>query len=176
MRSYASRQDRQLDEGVLAVAVTWAEPLRGVVLPRGLALRQLADGKELRCIWSGKRLEVTTLDIDHCLPWAAWPCSDLWNLMPAHRSINQHKKRDRLPSEAVLQTAQELIQDWWQRAYLAGQRSCCRGGSWMKPEASLPGSSGSRRKQRRRAKDVFEALRLQRLRLRHDQQVPEWAG
>jgi hypothetical protein len=26
------------------------------------------------------------------------------------------------------------------------------------------------------ATDVFEALRVQRLRLRHDQQVPEWDG
>ena len=71
MRGYADRQDRQLDEGVLAVSMVWAEPLRDVALPRRLALRRLAEGGDLRCVWSGRRLEAATLDIDHCLPWAA---------------------------------------------------------------------------------------------------------
>jgi tripartite-type tricarboxylate transporter receptor subunit TctC len=34
------------------------------------------------------------LDIDHCLPWSAWPCGDLWNLLPASPRVNQHLKRD----------------------------------------------------------------------------------
>ncbi|MGI4800216.1 MAG: methyltransferase domain-containing protein [Janthinobacterium lividum] len=173
MRGYASRQDRQLDEGALSVAMTWAEPLRDVAEPRRLALRRLANGEDLRCVWSGKRLEQGTLDIDHCLPWAAWPCSDLWNLMPAHRNINQHKKRDRLPSEALLQTAQQLIQEWWQRAYL--QDSVLLPKRFVdEARASLPGLREPARTVA--GEDVFGALQLQRLRLRHDQQVPEWAG
>lgn len=27
-------------------------------------------------------------DIDHCFPWRAWPCDDLWNLLPTHRAVN----------------------------------------------------------------------------------------
>lgn len=41
-----------------------------------------------------------TLDIDHALPWAAWPCSDRWNLLPAHRRVNQHQKHDLLPERS----------------------------------------------------------------------------
>lgn len=172
MRGYAGRQDRKLDEGELAVAMTWAEPLRDVAMPRSLALRQLAAGETLHCVWSGKRLEAGTLDIDHCLPWAAWPCSDLWNLMPAHRSVNQHQKKHRLPAEALLQAAQERIQGWWQRAYL--QDSVLLPQRFMdEARASLP---GLRRPVEMTIldEDVFGVLRLQRLRLRHDQQVPEW--
>jgi hypothetical protein len=38
--------------------------------------------------------------------------------------------------------------------------------------ASLPGIGGSTNI----PSEVFAALRVQRLRLRHDQQAPEWAG
>ncbi len=55
--------------------------------PRGIALRTLAPGHVLHCVWTGQRLNAATLDIDHCLPWAAWSCSDLWNLVPAHRRV-----------------------------------------------------------------------------------------
>ncbi|MGI4807736.1 MAG: HNH endonuclease domain-containing protein, partial [Janthinobacterium lividum] len=157
--------------GVLAVAMTWAEPRRDVALPRGLALRHLAEDRGLYCIWSGKRLDVGTLDIDHCLPWAAWSCSDLWNLMPAHRSVNQHQKKDKLTAESLLQTAQDRIQDWWQRAYL--QDSILLPQRFVdEARASLPGLW----KAKVVGEDVFGALLLQRLRLRHDQQALEWVG
>jgi hypothetical protein len=50
---------------------------------------------------------ILTLDIDHLFPWAAWPCSDLWNLPPVHRIVNQKFKRDRLPSAATLSRAED---------------------------------------------------------------------
>lgn len=98
MRGYAERQGRVLDEGRIGAAMTWADPVRDVSLPRGIALQALAQGSPVHCVWTGRRLDATVLDIDHCLPWAAWPCGDLWNLLPAHRRVNQHQKRDRLPS------------------------------------------------------------------------------
>lgn len=49
MRGYAGRQDRMLNEGVVAVSTTWAEPLRDVALPRSLALRQLVEGAGIQC-------------------------------------------------------------------------------------------------------------------------------
>ncbi len=143
MRGYAAGQGRTLDEGALGVAMTWSEPSREVAPARERALALLGAGEALHCVWSGRRLEVATLDIDHCLPWSAWPCGDLWNLLPAHRRVNQHHKRDRL------------------RRFAEEARS------------SLPGLDGTAAPD---PGEVFAALRMQRLRLRHDQQVPEWAG
>ena len=112
MRTYAARQGRTLEEGRIAVAMTWSDPDRDVGVARGLALRRIEAGKTVQCVWSGRRLEPTTLDIDHCLPWSAWPCSDHWNLMPAHRKVNQNEKRDRLPSGEALRRAGDGITAW----------------------------------------------------------------
>lgn len=173
MRGYAAGQGRTLDLGVLATAMTWAEPSRDVALPRTLALRLLERGDVLHCVWSGKRLEPTTFDIDHCLPWSAWPCADLWNLLPTHRTVNQHAKRDRLPAETLLQAARAPIVGWWEAAYLKGEMLPRRFAE--EARASLPGLSGDATAPAP-PDAVFAAVSLQRLRLRHDQQVPEWGG
>ena len=170
MRGYAASQDRSLDPGVLAAAMTWAEPSRDVALPRTLALRLLGRGNALHCVWSGKRLEPATLDIDHCLPWSAWPCGDLWNLLPAHRAVNQHVKRDRLPAEMLLQAARVPILGWWEAAYTEGEVIPRRFAE--EARASLPGLSSDAAVPTL-PDAVFAAVSLQRLRLRHDQQVPE---
>jgi hypothetical protein len=36
-----------------------------------------------------------------------WPCSDLWNLLPASRHVNQRLKRDRLVDAATLASARD---------------------------------------------------------------------
>lgn len=173
MRGYAVSQDRSLDPGMFAAAMTWAEPSRDVALPRSLALRLLERGNTLHCVWSGKRLEPMTLDIDHCLPWSAWPCGDLWNLLPAHRTVNQHAKRDRLPTETLLQAARVSILRWWEAAYEQGELLPRRFAE--EARASLPGLAGDAGVPPL-PDAVFAAVSLQRLRLRHDQQVPEWGG
>ena len=173
MRSYAARQQRTLDENLLGAAMTWSEPARDTTLPRAQALALLQAGEALHCVWSGRRLEVGSLDIDHCLPWTAWPCGDLWNLLPAHPRVNQHQKRDRLPADALLRRVADPIQDWWQRAYLDEATPLLPRRFADEARASLPGLG---RPVALVADEVFAALRVQRLRLRHDQQVPEWAG
>jgi hypothetical protein len=173
MRGYAARQGRILDEGVLGVAMTWSEPARDMALPREKAIALLQAGKTLHCVWSGRRLEMATLDIDHCLPWTAWPCGDRWNLLPAHRRVNQHEKRDRLPADDLLRRAAAPIQEWWQRAYLDGSSPLLPRRFSDEARASLPGLGGPDAPP---AEEVFAALRVQRLRLRHNQQVPEWTG
>jgi hypothetical protein len=89
--------------------------------------------------------------------------------------VNQRLKRDRLPSALTLAGAEERVIGWWQTGYLAA------GDTWLparfghEARASLPGL----RSEVADAHDperVFAAVGLQRLRLRHDQQVPEWTA
>ncbi|MDE0531127.1 MAG: hypothetical protein OXI01_06715 [Albidovulum sp.] len=112
------------------------------------------------------------LDIDHCLPWTAWACGDLWNLMPAHRAVNQREKRARLPTDRLLQSAQERVVNWWEAAYVKNDAPIVSERFWLEAKSSLPTVDlGDKR-----LSDVFEAVCLQRIRLKHDQQVPEWSG
>ena len=170
-KGYAKRQGRQIDDARLAAAMAWSDPDRDVSEARREAERLLATG-DLTCVWSGKRLVAHGFDIDHCLPWAIWPCGDLWNLMPVHRRINQHEKRDRLPGDRILRSAQERILTWWHSAYRDRSRPILAERFTMEAAASLPGITSSTP----HLDDVYSALSLQRMRLRQNQQVPEWSG
>ena len=145
---YGAKQGRSLDEARLAAAMTWSDPSRDVRVPRERA-EQLLAARRLYCVWSGKRLTAANLDIDHCFPWTVWPCGDLWNLMPAHRKVNQHEKRDRLPADPLLRTAQERILDWWNAAYREqsgpSAGAALRTGSVGEPAWRRRGGRGSRR-------------------------------
>jgi hypothetical protein len=175
MRAYAERQGRVLDERQLGAAMTWADPARDVVVPREIALRTLAAGGSVHCVWTGQRLQPATLDIDHCTPRSAWPCGDLWNLLPAHRRVNQHLKRDRLPSAAVLRQARDGVIIWWQSAYLCADSAFLQRRFAEEARASLPALVGPIANTPD-VDDVYAAVELQRLRLHQDQQGPEWAG
>jgi hypothetical protein len=88
--------------------------------------------------------------------------------LPASRHVNQHLKRDRLPSAAALAAAQDKIADWWDRGWradpaLAGRFS-------REAAAALAVTSDAA------ISDIFAGLEWRRLRLRQDQQVEEWAG
>jgi SAM-dependent methyltransferase len=170
IKFYASRQGRTVDDAAIAVAMAWDEPTRDVGLARERAL-VLVAADQLFCVWSGRRLINHSLDVDHCLPWSAWPCGDLWNLMPAHRYINQKEKRARLPSDRVLRTAQDRILHWWEAGFIAAGPQLAQR-FWLEANSSLP----SMRIANTSTSDLFDALCLQRMRLRHDQQVPEWGG
>jgi hypothetical protein len=101
-------------------------------------------------------------------PWTAWPCGDLWNLVPAHREVNQRFKRDRLPSATTLFRAEGRIVGWWEGAYLRSGGSNLADQFVQEARASLPAFSTNA------AGDIFASVCLQRIRLRHDQQIPEW--
>ena len=169
MKRYATRQGRTLDTDAMAVAMTWSDPRRDVSLARFQALR-LMETAPLHCVWSGRRLTAETLDIDHCFPWAAWPCDDLWNLMPAHRAVNQHQKRDMLPSVRLLLESQDRIQTWWQKGYVGADGAALGGRFMTEAEATLPMISGSASG----LDDVFDAVGMQQVRLRADQGVGVW--
>ena len=170
-KGYAKRQGRQIDDARLAAAMTWSDPDRDVSEARREAERLLATG-DLTCVWSGRPLSAGRFDIDHCFPWAIWPCGDLWNLMPVHRPVNQHEKRDLLPGDRILRSAQERILTWWNSAYRDRSRPVLAERFTLEAAASLPGITSSTP----HLDDVYSALSLQRMRLRQNQQVPEWSG
>jgi len=169
MRDYAKGQERKLAEETIIAAMRWSDPERDVSRTRQIAITIL-ESSGLVCVWSGQRLNRATLDIDHMFPWAAWPCSDLWNLLPAHRSVNQRCKRDRLPSASTLSRAKGGIIGWWRDAYLDSTKAPLPDQFRQEARASLPGLSTTD------PENVFDCVCLQRIRLRHDQQVPEWEG
>jgi SAM-dependent methyltransferase len=169
MKGYAMRQGRKISDTKIATAMTWSEPSHDVRIAREQAVR-LIDSSKLHCVWTGRALSAESLDIDHCFPWAAWPCNDLWNLLPAHRNVNQNQKRDKLPGVNLLRSAQNRIQDWWDKGYLSADNQVLPERFMTEAKATLPMIEHNHV----RLDDVFAALNLQQIRLKHDQQVPVW--
>jgi hypothetical protein len=82
------------------------EPAREV-----FAARQAYAGlDDLRCVWTGR--PIRTFDVDHLIPFSLWYNNDLWNLLPAARSVNLAKK-DRLVSRPTLLQSRDLIIRYW---------------------------------------------------------------
>lgn len=169
MHEYAHTQGRSLDPVAVHQAMLWADPTRDVGRAREFAM-VLLDKKPIYCVWTGRKLKPSTLDIDHGFPWSAWPCNDMWNLLPAHQQVNRHQKRQKIPSDRILLIAEERITDWWQHGYLEqGEHIASR--FTREASASLPGLGGESAVE---PDDVFAAMRLQRSALRMNQQIPEW--
>ena len=125
------------------------------------------DGFPLSCIWSAKRLgRRSKLDIDHCFPWSRWPNNDLWNLLPTSAEINR-KKRDRLPAAETLAAAQQRMVQWWDSAWVD---TAHEEQFFMEANYALPGLSDGLPS----LEAIYEATQHQRVRLKQDQQIPEW--
>lgn len=168
IRGYAVRMSRACEPGAVEAYLVWQEPTRDTGLARLVAGRLTEAGTPPACVWSGTPLRLDALDIDHALPWSAWQCGDLWNLMPSSRRVNQHEKRDRLPSALALARAREPILTWWHTAWGADPGLAER--FWAEARAALPiGADAS-------FDAAFAGLEWRRLRVSQDQQAPEWAG
>jgi hypothetical protein len=165
-RTYAERMGLAIAPGAAEAALAWIEPARSTSLGRDVARRLLDRGRPMECVWTGRSLKTNTFDIDHCLPWSVWPCGDLWNLMPAHTRVNQHEKRDRLPSATAMANARDRIISWWDAAYLDDE--ALRSRFLREAAAALPLSDNEN------GTALYDALDWRRLRLWHDQQVPLW--
>jgi protein-L-isoaspartate O-methyltransferase len=165
-RAYAERMGLAIAPGAAEGALRWTEPARTTSLGRDVAQRLLERGQPIECVWTGRSLKANTFDIDHCLPWSVWPCGDLWNLMPAHTRVNQHEKRDRLPSATAMANARDRIIGWWDAAYLDDE--ALRSRFLREAAAALPMSDSEN------GTAVYDALDWRRLRLWQDQQVPLW--
>ena len=166
MQFYADRQGRSFEDARATAAMVWSEPSRDAKIAREQAIL-LSTSERLHCVWTGRLLSLSDLDIDHCFPWAVWPCDDLWNLLPTHRVVNQRQKRDRLPSVGLLRTAKDRIEDWWDKGYLRARNQSLPQRFMTEAKATLPIL-----RDETSLDDVFSALSLQQMRLRQDQQVP----
>ncbi|MGH8194855.1 MAG: methyltransferase domain-containing protein [Woeseiaceae bacterium] len=174
IQNYAERRGRILATDDVAAALRWFDPVRETQRARARAEALLDAGSPIRCVWSHEPLNARTLDIDHCLPWSVWPCGDLWNLLPAHRNVNRHHKRDQIVSAELLQRSQGPISDWWQHAYLDASEALLPIQFWQEARGTLPLLDPL--DENENFDGLFMAVDLQRLRLRHDQQLREWNG
>jgi hypothetical protein len=164
---------RTIAPGEAEQALTWLEPQRDTALARRVAAELERAGTPIRCVWSGATLTSAALDIDHALPWAVWPCGDLWNLAPAARAINQRQKRDRLPSAAALAGAREGILAWWDQAWLDQAQTgnpALAAQFEAEARAALPIEGAVD------GPAVFGGMEWRRLRVGLDQGAPEWGG
>ncbi len=164
-------------------ALNWEEPKRTTVEVRKRfeqLQKDFSNGEpkrdEIRCVWSDKSLK-KQYDIDHSMPFARWPNNDLWNLLPIDSQVN-NQKSDRLPTEQKLKQAKERMQHWWQTAWLddepsAGLRYEQRQKRFFaEANIALPGLSSNNTS----IDDLFEALIMQRGRLKEMQQLREWGN
>ncbi len=168
IRRYANRQERTVSEELISRAMSWVDIEQNIAFARERA-NEMQISRKLFCVWTGRRL-AGNFDVDHCLPRSVWPCNDLWNLMPAHRQTNQHQKRDLLPSGQLLRVAQDRIMDWWLAGYRLQDTAAIAERFRLEAAASLTGVSANSSE----LDDVFIGVNVQRMRLRHNQQVPEW--
>ncbi len=154
-------------------ALNWLEPKRSTneVRQRFEQLQQqLPAQQHMQCVWSAKALK-QQYDIDHSMPFARWPNNDLWNLLPSDRKVNSQKS-DRLPTEYKLIAAKERIMSWWHHAWLDNNSvtSIQHKRFFAEANIALPGLDIDNSS----ADDLFEALVVQRARLKEMQQLREW--
>ncbi len=153
---------RQLAQSLLM----WVDPERDTRLARAAVDRIRGEGKAIYCVWSGQRLR-DEYDVDHCFPFAAWPCGDAWNLMPASKQINIQKS-NRLVTQAALERASDSITNWWGDAFLnIGEDA--RRQFFLEAGQTLPLLI-----EKATPADVIDAMKMHRLRLSKDQGLRPW--
>jgi len=159
--------DGRVDIPTLAsTLLAWVDPARDTSFARAAVDRIRSAGKPVYCVWSGARLR-DDYDVDHCFPFAAWPCGDAWNLMPAARQINIQKS-NRLVSQTALERASATISEWWNDAFLS-QGEGLRRQFFLEAQQTLPILVASPTPE-----DVIDAMQVHRIRLGRDQGLRVW--
>jgi SAM-dependent methyltransferase len=153
---------RQLAQPLLV----WADPERDTRIARDAVAQMRAAGKPVYCVWSGQRLQ-GDYDIDHCFPFAAWPCGDAWNLMPASKQIN-NQKSNRLVTQGALERAGDIIVNWWDGAFLSASDEASRR-FFMEAAQTLPLLI-----EKPGTADILDAMKMHRIRLAKDQGLRGW--
>jgi SAM-dependent methyltransferase len=146
--------------------LAWVDPARDTSFARAAVDRIRAAGKAVYCVWSGALLR-DEYDVDHCFPFAAWPCGDAWNLMPAARQINIQKS-NRLVTQTALERASGTISEWWSDAFLS-QGEGLRRQFFLEAQQTLPILVTNPE-----PADVIDAMKVHRIRLSKDQGLRPW--
>jgi len=147
-------------------ALRWLDPEHDTALVRSLVKRGREAGEVVRCVWTGRPL-CDNYAIDHCMPFARWPCNDLWNLLPTLANVNI-RKRDRLPSAIALAKAHDRIVHWWDVGYRVDAQLAERFTNEV--ISTLPFVNDAQD-----LSSVFDGVTLIRTHLKQDQQLPEWS-
>lgn len=165
MESYAGQLGPTISQTAYSL-LAWADPERDTRFARAAVERLRHQGKSVYCVWSGQRLK-SDYDIDHCFPFAAWPCGDAWNLMPASKRINGEKS-NRLVTHTALEQASERITAWWEDAFLSTGTDA-RHRFFLEAEQTLPMLETAAS-----PADLIDAMKVQRIRLAKDQGLRPW--
>ena len=148
-------------------ALRWLKPEHDTGIARQRASKLRTSGS-LFCVWTGNHLK-STFEIDHCFPFAAWPCNDLWNLLPSHPRTN-NQKRNLLPSPQALEQAKTRLLEWWHSAYLQNIKLTDR----FEDEARSALPAAVEGEGAFTPESLFEGLIFQQMVLKRDQQLKEW--
>jgi hypothetical protein len=172
MRGYAERQGRRLDEGRIGAAMTWSDPVRDVSRPREIALRLIDSGHEVHCVWSGRRLDYagyrSLLSLDGVALWRSLEPTACTSSRKSAREAGRAAIRGYAPSRPSRDRC--LVDLGISRQRRRSTALALRpGGTRELPGLGVLGDLPE-------VDDVFTSMGLQRLRLRQDQQVPEWTG
>lgn len=170
MLRYSESHGKKVELSALMDLLKWLDPERDTNLVRSLVSNSIQQGRHIHCVWSGSKIKLDRYDVDHCFPFSAWPCNDLWNLLPTRRDINS-KKKDKLISSNTLFSSRERIETWWQHAYFSSEDQ--RYNERFRREAitSLPLIEDSRIGF---FDSMFDALQLKRAGLKQNQNLAEW--
>ncbi|HEX8614802.1 MAG TPA: class I SAM-dependent methyltransferase [Telluria sp.] len=165
IESYAANRLPDIRQRAHAL-LAWADPERDTRIARAAVARIRAAGKPVYCVWSGQRLR-DDYDVDHCFPFAAWPCGDAWNLMPASKKINNEKSNG-LVTQGALERASDRITGWWSDAFLSVDTEASKR-FFLEAGQSLPLLTDSAQ-----APDIIDAMKMHRIRLAKDQGLRPW--
>ncbi len=83
---------------------------RDVAASKKLYAELLAGSGQVNCVYTGKALR--SYDIDHVIPFSIWKNNDLWNLLPAEKTVN-NRKRDAIPTPELLERRSGDIFRYW---------------------------------------------------------------
>ena len=149
-------------------ALRWLEPEHDTGIVRALGRKLRRSGSALFCVWTGRRLR-DEFDVDHRFPFAAWPCNDLWNLLPSSTTVNR-RKGHRLPAPDALEQARPRMLDWGDQAYLRDASLATRFEDEVR--SALPAAATDT--DELTPESLFEGIMIQQIVLKRDQQLAEW--
>ena len=165
MIGYSPQEPGQVRDKAGAL-LAWGSHERDTRVARAAVDRLRASGQAVHCVWSGQQLK-DQFEIDHCFPFSAWPCDDLWNLMPTSKKMNLDKS-NRLVTNDALQRSASVIAEWWSNAFIRdSEESKDQFFSEAQQTLFLCASQMD-------LVDVIDAMKMHRLRLHQDQQLQQW--